>query len=74
MKPHRILLTGASGTLGRNFLELAGNDPNLEILVLLRSESRFHFKISTATGWMPRVSREVGVSKTLTWIQETENQ
>jgi hypothetical protein len=35
MKPHRILLTGASGTLGRKFLELSGNDPNLEILVLI---------------------------------------
>lgn len=57
---HRILLTGASGTLGRNFLELAGNDPNLEILVLLLSESRFHSKISTATGCMPQVSREEG--------------
>ena len=48
MKLHRILLTGASGTLGRNFLELAGNDPNLEILVLLRSESRFHSKYASA--------------------------
>ena len=37
---HRILLTGASGTLGRNFLELVGNDPNLQILALLRKESR----------------------------------
>lgn len=42
---HRILLTGASGTLGRNFLELAGNDPSLRILVLLRKESR------EVTGW-----------------------
>lgn len=42
---HRILLTGASGTLGRNFLELAGNDPALRILVLLRKESR------EVTGW-----------------------
>ena len=48
MKPHRILLTGASGTLGRNFLELSGNDPNLEILVLLRQESRFHSKYASA--------------------------
>jgi len=47
MKPYRILLTGASGTLGRNFLELSGNDPNLEILVLLRSESRFHSKYAS---------------------------
>jgi GDP-4-dehydro-6-deoxy-D-mannose reductase len=36
----RILLTGASGTLGRNFLELVGNDPSFQILVLLRKESR----------------------------------
>jgi len=48
MKPHRILLTGASGTLGRNFLDLSGNDPNLEVLVLLRSESRFHSKFASA--------------------------
>ena len=37
---HRILLTGASGTLGRNFLELVGNDPSFQILILLRKESR----------------------------------
>lgn len=36
----RILLTGASGTLGRNFLELAGDSEQLEILALLREESR----------------------------------
>jgi UDP-glucose 4-epimerase len=36
----RILLTGASGTLGRNFLELAGDSDQLEILALLREESR----------------------------------
>jgi UDP-glucose 4-epimerase len=36
----RILLTGASGTLGRNFLELAGDSAQLEILALLREESR----------------------------------
>ncbi|MFM8458971.1 MAG: sugar nucleotide-binding protein, partial [Chthoniobacterales bacterium] len=36
----KILLTGASGTLGRNFLELAGNAADLEILALLRDESR----------------------------------
>jgi nucleoside-diphosphate-sugar epimerase len=42
---HRILLTGASGTLGRNFLELVGNDPSMHILVLLRKESRM------LTGW-----------------------
>lgn len=41
----RILLTGASGTLGRNFLELVGNDPSIDILVLLRKESRM------LTGW-----------------------
>ncbi len=38
--PHRILLTGASGTLGRNLLELLGNNPDYTILVLLRKESR----------------------------------
>jgi CDP-paratose 2-epimerase len=31
-------------------------------------------KISRATGWMPQVSREKGVSKTLAWIQDSENQ
>jgi CDP-paratose 2-epimerase len=31
-------------------------------------------KISTATGWMPQVSRKEGVSKTLAWVQESENQ
>jgi nucleoside-diphosphate-sugar epimerase len=39
-KKQRILLTGASGTLGRNFLDLVGNDPNYEICSLLRKESR----------------------------------
>jgi UDP-arabinose 4-epimerase len=42
---HRILLTGASGTLGRNFLQLVGNDPSVQILVLLRKESRM------VSGW-----------------------
>jgi hypothetical protein len=60
MKPHRILFTEVSGTLGRNFLELAGNDPNFEILVLLRSKSRFHSKISTATGCVAQLSGEEG--------------
>lgn len=36
----RILLTGASGTLGRNFLELVGDSEELEILAMLRQESR----------------------------------
>jgi len=36
----RILLTGASGTLGRNFLELVGDSEELEILAVLRQESR----------------------------------
>jgi len=36
----RILLTGASGTLGRNFLELAARNEELEIVALLRNESR----------------------------------
>ena len=31
-------------------------------------------KISRATGWMPQVSREEGVSKTLAWVQEAGNQ
>ena len=30
-------------------------------------------KIIRATGWIPRVSREEGVSKTLAWIQEAGN-
>jgi CDP-paratose 2-epimerase len=30
-------------------------------------------KISTATGWMPQVSREEGVSKTLAWVKEAGN-
>lgn len=40
MKRRRILLTGASGTLGRNFLDLVGGDPSCEILSVLRPESR----------------------------------
>lgn len=34
----RILLTGASGTLGRNFLEQEGANPRNEIMALLRKE------------------------------------
>lgn len=41
MRRQKILLTGASGTLGRNLLEIVGNDPALEILALLRKPSRF---------------------------------
>jgi len=40
MNRERILLTGGSGTLGRNLLEIIGNKPNLEILSLLREKSR----------------------------------
>lgn len=41
MKRQKILLTGGSGTLGRNLLEFIGSDPNYEILALLRKPSRF---------------------------------
>jgi nucleoside-diphosphate-sugar epimerase len=37
---HRVLLTGASGTLGRNFLELARRRADLRVLALVRPESR----------------------------------
>lgn len=37
---HRILLTGASGTLGRNVLELIGGRVDVRVLTLLRPESR----------------------------------
>ena len=40
MNRHRVLLTGASGTLGRNLLEMIGNNPSFEILSLLRFQSR----------------------------------
>lgn len=46
-KKHRLLLTGASGTLGRNLLELLGNNPAYDILVLLRKESRALHKWSS---------------------------
>jgi nucleoside-diphosphate-sugar epimerase len=36
----RIMLTGASGTLGRNFLDLIADDPSIEIAALLREESK----------------------------------
>ena len=34
--PHRVVLTGASGTLGTALLEILGNDPRYKVLVLLR--------------------------------------
>jgi UDP-glucose 4-epimerase len=37
---HRIVLTGASGALGRNFLMLVAADPNINVLALLRDGSR----------------------------------
>lgn len=37
---HKILLTGASGTLGGNFIRLAAGQPDIEMLALLRQESR----------------------------------
>jgi UDP-glucose 4-epimerase len=36
----RVVLTGASGTLGRNFLELVGNRPDFRVLALLRPNAR----------------------------------
>ena len=38
--PHRVVLTGASGTLGRNFLELVGNRSDFRVLALLRPHAR----------------------------------
>lgn len=38
--PHRIVLTGASGTLGRNFLELVGHRDDFQVLALLRPNSK----------------------------------
>jgi nucleoside-diphosphate-sugar epimerase len=35
-----VLLTGASGTLGRNFLELVGHREDVSVLAVLRQESR----------------------------------
>ncbi|HSI08249.1 MAG TPA: NAD(P)-dependent oxidoreductase [Rariglobus sp.] len=37
---HRIVLTGASGTLGGNFAQLAAQQTNLHVLALLREQSR----------------------------------
>jgi len=37
---HRVVLTGASGALGRNFLELVGHREDFRVLALLRHESR----------------------------------
>lgn len=37
---HRIVLTGASGTLGGNFVRLAAEYPELHVLALLRKQSR----------------------------------
>jgi len=37
---HRVVLTGASGTLGRNLLELIGSRADVQVLTLLRPESR----------------------------------
>jgi nucleoside-diphosphate-sugar epimerase len=39
-KKHRIILTGGSGTLGRNFLDLVAGDHSFEVLSLLREGSR----------------------------------
>jgi nucleoside-diphosphate-sugar epimerase len=36
----RIVLTGASGTLGRNLLDLVRDDTNIDVLLLLRESSR----------------------------------
>jgi len=37
---HRIVLTGASGTLGRNLLDLVRDDDSVDVLLLLRETSR----------------------------------
>jgi nucleoside-diphosphate-sugar epimerase len=47
MSRRKILLTGPSGTLGRNFLELVGQDSGHQILALLRGPSRFQNRFSS---------------------------
>jgi nucleoside-diphosphate-sugar epimerase len=37
---HRIILTGGSGALGRNFLDQIANDDSCQVLSLLRQQSR----------------------------------
>lgn len=37
---HRVVLTGASGALGRNFLTLVARRPDVHVLALLRDDSR----------------------------------
>ena len=37
---HRVVLTGASGALGRNFLTLVAGRPEVHVLALLRDDSR----------------------------------
>lgn len=49
MSRRRVLLTGASGTLGRNFLEIVGHDPAYEVMALLRRPSRFHNPFCSVT-------------------------
>ena len=39
-EPHRVVLTGASGGLGRNFLTIVANRPDVHVLALLRDASR----------------------------------
>ena len=43
---HRVILTGGSGTLGRNFLELAARRMDMCVLALLRPESRIPTDLS----------------------------
>jgi nucleoside-diphosphate-sugar epimerase len=47
MSRRKILLTGPSGTLGRNILELVGQDSGHQILALLRGPSRFQNRFSS---------------------------
>ena len=37
---HRVVITGASGALGRNFLRVVADRPDVEVLALLRDASR----------------------------------
>ena len=66
VKRRKLFLTGGSGTLGRNLLEIIGNDPSFDILSLLRRKGNTKPRFTSVTDIFADLADRRTVSDLLT--------